>query len=251
MKISVVTVCYNSAATILDTLHSVNAQSHGDVEHVIVDGGSSDLTMELVRRHGRRLGAGRSGPDQGIYDAMNHGLGLATGEVVGFLNSDDMYADAGSLARVAEAFADPSVEACYGDLVYVSSRNTDRVLRYWKSRPHEPGLCGRGWMPAHPTFYVRRRVLERVGHFDLSFRIAADFEFCLRTLDVHRVTARYIPEVLVRMRAGGASNASLRNVLQANREAARAARMHGYPGGLAFFARKLFPKLVQLVRRGP
>lgn len=249
LKISLITVCYNSAATLRDTLESVAAQTHPDIEHIVVDGGSRDATLDLVRDHRRHDGPVVSEPDRGIYDAMNKGLALASGEVVGFLNSDDVLAGPGVLARIAEAFSSPSVEACYGDLVYVSARDPGRIVRYWRSRPYEPGLCRRGWMPAHPTFYVRRQVYERHGGFDLSLSIAADFEICLRLLEVHRLPVTYLPGVLVRMRMGGASNASLRNILRANREVSRALGKHGYPGGLWLILGKLASKLVQLVHR--
>lgn len=249
LKISLITVCYNSAATLRDTLESVAAQTHPDIEHLIIDGGSLDATLDLVRAHRRHPGLVVSEPDRGIYDAMNKGLALATGEVVGFLNSDDVLADPDVLARIAGAFESSPVEACYGDLVYVSARDTDRIVRYWQSRPYEPGLCRRGWMPAHPTFYVRRRVYERHGGFDESLRIAADFEICLRLLEVQRLPAAYLPTVLVRMRMGGASNASLRNILRANREVSRALRKHGYRGGWWPILNKLASKLVQLVQR--
>lgn len=249
LKISLITVCYNSAATLRDTLESVAAQTHPDIEHIIVDGGSRDATLDLVRDHRRHDGPVVSEPDRGIYDAMNKGLAMASGEVVGFLNSDDVLAGPHVLARIAQAFEVPTIKGCYGDLVYVSTGDLGRVVRYWRSRPYEPGLCRWGWMPAHPTFYVRRGVYERYGGFDLSLSIAADFEICLRLLEVHRLPVTYLPGVLVRMRTGGASNASLRNIIRANREASRALQKHGYPGGLLRILRKPVSKLVQLVRR--
>ncbi|WP_130433479.1 glycosyltransferase family 2 protein [Rivibacter subsaxonicus] len=249
MRITVITVAYNSAATIADTLASVASQSHPDIEHIVIDGGSRDGTVELVRARGGRVARFVSEPDRGIYDAMNKGLALATGELVGFLNSDDVYADPEVLARIAHAMRSPAVDACHGDLVFVDPTRPDKVVRYWQSRQHERGLCARGWMPAHPTFYARREAYQRHGDYDLSFRIAADFEMCLRLLDVAGLRSAYIPEILVRMRTGGESTRSLANVLKSNREAARACVKHGLPGGAGFMLRKVVSKLPQLVRR--
>lgn len=246
IKISVITVCYNSAATLRETLLSVAEQTHPDVEHIIVDGGSSDSSLSLVRQYRRHDGPLVSEPDRGIYDAMNKGLALATGDVVGFLNSDDVYADSHVLSRIAEVFAEPAVAACYGDLVYVAASRPDRVVRHWRSRPYRAGLCKRGWMPAHPTFYVRREAYKRHGGFDESLHIAADFEICLRLLEVQRLPATYLPGVLVKMRTGGVSNSSLKNVIRSNQEVSKALRKHGYPAGFLLILRKLAAKLTQL-----
>lgn len=217
MKISVITVCYNSALTIKDTLESVALQSYKDVEHLIVDGGSTDGTLEIIRAwrgHPVRL---ISESDEGIYDAMNKGLALATGDVVGCLNSDDFYADSSVLVKIANAFQDESVDACYGDLVYVS-QDARRVVRYWKSKPFIKGSFAKGWCPAHPTFYVRKSVIDRLGSFDRSFKLAADMELMMRYLERERIRTVYIPDVLVRMRVGGATNQSWKNIVQQNRE---------------------------------
>jgi glycosyltransferase involved in cell wall biosynthesis len=249
MKTSVITVSFNSASTIVDTLHSVNEQTHGDIEHIVVDGASTDDTVALVQRHGQRVAHLVTERDRGIYDAMNKGLALARGEYVGFLNADDFYADCNVLAKVAHAMQPKTVDACFGDLVFVDPANPKRIVRYWRSRRYQPGLCSRGWMPAHPTFFARRSVYERHGGFDLSFRIAADFEMSLRLLDVEGLRSVYIPETLVHMRAGGVSTRSLANVLRANREASQACRKHGLPGGVGFMVRKLASKLPQLAPR--
>lgn len=248
MKISLITVCYNSAATIRDAIESVNAQDHPDVEHLIVDGASTDATLSLVQAHKRRPGPVISERDHGIYDAMNKGLALATGEVIGLLNSDDVLAHPGVLSRIAREFESASIDACYGDLLYLSP-DLGRVVRYWRSRSYRPGLALRGWMPAHPTFYVRSRVYREHGGFDPALRIAADFEICLRFLEVCKVPSRYLPEVLVHMRTGGVSNAGLRNIILSNVEAARALRRHGYPGGPWVITQKMGSKLLQLLLR--
>jgi glycosyltransferase involved in cell wall biosynthesis len=217
MKISVITVTYNSAKTIADTMVSVGMQSYADIEHLVIDGASIDSTLKIVRSHMRPQTRLISESDDGIYAAMNKGLALASGEVVGFLNSDDLYADAYVLEKVANAFQDPAVEACYADLVYVSQDNR-RVVRYWRSRSFIKGDFAKGWCPAHPTFYMRKSVIDRLGLFDRSYKLAADVEFMMRYLERGQIRSVYIPHVLVRMRVGGATNQSWKNIWKQNSE---------------------------------
>lgn len=235
MKISVITVAYNSAATIGETMGSVAMQSYTDVEHLVVDGASRDGTVNIARARSTTRTRIVSEPDKGIYDAMNKGFQLASGEVIGFLNADDLYADADVLARVAIAFQDPAVEACFGDLVYVTGDNR-RIVRYWKSRPYRSGSFARAWSPAHPTFYIRRSAMERLGVFDLSYRLAADTEFMLRYLERGGVQSVYIPHVQVRMRVGGATNSSVGNIVRQNKEILRALRKNQVPYSTACFS---------------
>jgi len=247
MKITIITVTYNSAATVVDTLQSAAAQTHPDIEHLIIDGGSTDETLTLVQSHGAHVARVVSEPDQGIYDAMNKGLAQATGEVVGFLNSDDFYADETVLAKIANAFEDPTVEACYADLVYVTQDNS-RVVRYWKSKPFAKGDFARGWCPAHPTFYVRKSVIERLGLFDQSYKLAADVEFMMRYLERGQVRAVYIPHVLVRMRLGGATNQSWKNIFRQNKEIFSAMRENRVPFSIMWFtANKLISRIDQFI----
>lgn len=249
MKISVVTACFNSAKTIADTLRSVAEQSHGDVEHIVVDGGSRDGTLDLIARTPNRVVHLVSEPDRGIYDAMNKGLRLATGDIVGFLNSDDVYADADSLAQIVQAFSDPAVDACYGDVLFVAANEGSRVVRYWRAGPWRPGRVAQGWMPPHPTFYVRRSIYEQCGGFDLAYRLQADFEMAIRLVEVRKLRLHYIPRTLVRMRMGGASNASVGNVIRGNCEAYRAARKHRLPVGPLFVVRKVLSRIPQFFAR--
>ena len=250
MKISLVTTTWNSAATVADTLRSVNAQTHPDVEHIVVDGGSSDATLAIVREQGRRIATVVSEPDRGIYDAMNKGLRLATGDVVGLINSDDFLAGPVVLAVVAAAFADPAVDAVYGDLCYVARNEPSRIVRYWRSSAFRPGLFARGWAPPHPTLYVRRALYERFGGFDLAYPLAADLELMARFFEIDRLRTRHLPEVLVHMRTGGATNRSLGNIVRQNREIWRALRKHGLAGSMAGFAvRKLASRLQQFATR--
>lgn len=250
MKISVITVTWNSAATVADTLASINAQTHPDVEQIIVDGGSTDATLAIVKAEGKRVGTVVSERDKGIYDAMNKGLKLARGDVIGLLNSDDFLASPEVLATIAEAFADPATDAVYGDLCYVRQHDTSQVVRYWRSGPFRPGAFARGWAPPHPTFYVRRELYERFGGFDLVYSLAADFELMVRFLEVHHVRVRYLPQVLVSMRMGGASNKSLRNVVRGNREIWRALHHHGLAGPmLGWVVHKAFLRGRQFLSR--
>ena len=247
MKISVVTVCYNSVKTIADTLNAVAMQTYADIEHLVIDGASKDGTVEMVRSHANPQIRLISEPDKGIYDAMNKGLAQATGEVVGFLNSDDFYVDAAVLAKIANAFQDPAVDACYADMVYVTQDNS-RVVRYWKSKPFAKGDFAKGWCPAHPTFYVRKSVIERLGLFDQSYKLAADVEFMMRYLERAQVRAAYIPDVLVRMRLGGATNQSWKNIVLQNKEIFAALRKNGVPFSRVWFAvNKVVSRLNQFV----
>lgn len=249
MKISIVTVSYNSAATIVDTLYSVALQTHPDLEHVIVDGGSKDATLQMVHAHGIANRKMVSEPDRGIYDAMNKGLSMATGEIVGFLNSDDIYADPKALERVAQAFRDPNIDVVYGDIVFVAQNDTTRVVRVWKSEPYTLGMCSRGWMPPHPSLYVRKSAYDKHGSYDLAFPAAADFEMALRLLDRAKLKFAYVPFVQVRMRMGGQSTRSLKNIISGSREVSRACQKHGLPGGLIFMIKRLLVKVPQFFRR--
>lgn len=235
VKISVITVSYNSAATIADTVRSVASQTHPDIEHLVIDGRSTDDTVRVVEANRHPHLVLSSEPDKGIYDAMNKGLARASGEVIGFLNADDLFADPGVVARMARVFEeDPGLEACFGDLVYVTEDN-HKVVRYWKSRPYERGSFARSWCPAHPTFYIRRSALERLGKFDLSYRLAADAEFMMRYLEGGGIRSAYIPHVQVRMRVGGATNQSWRNIVQQNREIFQALDKNVIPYSVALF----------------
>ena len=248
MKVSVITAVYNNLGTIAQALDSVLAQDHPDVELIVIDGGSTDGTQAVLRAYADRLAVLVSEPDQGIYDALNKGIARAGGGVVGFLHSDDLFADAGVLSRIAAAFAEPAVEAVYGDLHYVGKDNPEQVVRYWRAGEFAGRRLGWGWMPPHPTLYVRRSVYEQIGLFDTSFRIAADYDFILRLLGRKKRGVRYIPEVLVKMRVGGASNRSLRNIVRKSSEDLRALRSNRV-GGVGALIWKNLSKLPQFLGR--
>ncbi|WP_205508585.1 glycosyltransferase family 2 protein [Longitalea arenae] len=217
MKISIITATYNSAATVRDTLSSVAGQQYPNIEHIIVDGLSKDNTLEIIKEF-THVAKVISEKDNGIYDAMNKGVKLATGDIIGILNSDDFYTSPLILSKVAAAFEDPAVEAVYGDLQYVNATNVNLVTRTWRSGSYKKEYLYYGWMPPHPTFFVRRQVYDKCGLFNTTLRSAADYELMLRVLLKYDVHAKYIAEVLVKMRAGGMSNASIKNRLRANKE---------------------------------
>lgn len=246
MKISVITATRNCVGTLGACLVSVATQSYPHREHLVIDGASTDGTLALLEAHRADLAVLLSEPDRGIYDALNKGIARANGEVVGLLHADDLYADPEVLSRIAAAFADPLVEAVYGDLVYVAKEDTGRVIRYWRAGGFRASRLRRGWMPPHPTLYLRRALYDRHGAFDPRYRIAADYDLMLRVLS--RVTGRvvYLPEVLVRMRVGGASNRSLRQLLRKSREDYRALRTNRM-GGVRALVWKNLSKLPQFL----
>ena len=229
MKISVITVCYNSALTIKDTLESVALQRYKDFEHLIIDGGSKDGTLEIIRiwkGHPVRL---ISESDDGIYDAMNKGVRLATGDVVAFLNADDFYKDANVLGRVAKVMQAERLDALYGDVEFFRPGQQDTVARRYNSGRFTAGRLGWGWMPAHPALFVRRALFERYGVFRTDYRIAGDFEFIARVFKHPELRHRHLPESLVRMQLGGVSTSGWRATLQLNREMMRACRANAIP----------------------
>ena len=247
LKISIITAVFNNKNTIEDCMNSVLSQSHPDLEYLIVDGGSTDGTLDVIREYEERISKYVSGPDRGIYDALNKGLRLATGDVIGFLHADDLYANDMVIERVASEMVKHNVDSCYGDLLYVDKNNTGRVIRHWKSRPYESGLFKRGWMPPHPAFFVKKEIYGKYGCFDTDFKIAADYELMLRFLEKHKVSTHHIPEVLVKMRVGGASNKSIVNLMRKSSEDYRAMKMHNV-GGLATLFLKNLSKIPQFFR---
>lgn len=214
-KISIITATYNSALTIRDCLNSVRAQQ-ATAEHIIIDGLSNDETPEIIKTY-PHISKVISERDLGIYDAMNKGISVAKGDVIGFLNSDDYYAHSEVLKNVIDVFEDNTIDSCYGDLVYFDPVDTTKIVRNWKSGHYHERRFYWGWMPPHPTFFVRRSIYEKYGGFNLNLGSSADYELMLRFLVKHKICTAYLPEVLVRMRAGGVSNVSLRNRLKANR----------------------------------
>jgi glycosyltransferase involved in cell wall biosynthesis len=249
VKISVVTVARNSASTVAGTVESVLAQAFQEIEHIVIDGASTDATLEIVNKVAKGRSKVISEPDGGIYEAMNKGLRLATGDVIGFLNSDDCYADSTVVSQIADVFQDDAVDACYADLIYVSDMRSKRIVRYWRGREYRDGLSLRGWMPAHPTFYVRRRVFERCGAFDTEFRRQADFELALRLLERYKISCVYVPRIWVHMLTGGMSNNSVLGIVKGNVEAYRACAKNGFHVTPMFLVTKLLSRVPQFFLR--
>jgi glycosyltransferase involved in cell wall biosynthesis len=249
-KISIVTVTRNSAATIEDTILSVAGQSYQYFEHIIIDGASTDGTLDIINKHIGNFSKLVSEPDAGIYDAMNKGIRLATGDVVGFLNADDVYSDSNVLDAIANSFENTAVSACFGDLVYMDE-SLSKLVRYWKSQSYQDGLFEKGWMPAHPTFFVRRNVFERYGDFDLTFQLQSDFDLTMRFLSICKIQSIYLPKVLVKMRVGGATNRSITNIIKGNIEAYQICRKNGLKVSHLFIIMKILSRVPQFFSKPP
>jgi glycosyltransferase len=239
MKISIITATWNSESTIADTLDSLASQTYGATEFIIVDGASKDKTISIVQSRNGLINQIISEPDKGIYDALNKGIQAATGDVIGFLHSDDIFASPETLNQVASVFSEESIDAVYGDLDYVSKENTSNIIRHWQSGDFVKNKIKNGWMPPHPTFYMRRKHYLNLGGFDLSYRIAADYESILRYLWQTDMKVAYIPEVLVKMRIGGESNRSLKNIIRKSKEDWRAMKDNGVPPLQAILGKNL------------
>ena len=247
MLITVVTVCLNAADTIAACLASVGGQTWPDVEHIVVDGGSSDGTLAILRDTPHRIRF-VSEPDNGIYDAMNKGVGMASGEVVGLLNADDMLAHAGVLERVAAHLAEEHADCCYGDIVYVKRDDPERVVRHWVAGPCRRSWIPLGWYPPHPTFYARRCLYEKYGGYDTAIPIAADADLMIRLLLRDEIRAAYIPEGLVKMRLGGLSTKRWRTILRQNYWLYRSMRKNGVRPAWLFVLGKIPMRINQCLR---
>jgi len=248
MKISVITAVYNNKETIRDALNSVLEQTYKDIEYIVIDGASTDGTLEIIKEYEDKIDTVVSEKDGGIYDALNKGISNATGDIICFLHSDDIYADKDVLSKVNNVFEKEQVDSIYGDLVYVKKENINKVVRYWKSGEFKQKKLQNGWMPPHPTFFVKREVYEKYGSFDTSFKIAADYDTVLRFLGVEKITTTYLPEVLIKMRLGGASNRSLENLKKKTKEDIKALKKNKI-GGYRTILMKNISKLPQFLKR--
>ena len=226
MKISIVTAAYNSAATIRDTIESVLSQDYPDIEYVVADGGSKDGTVEILKSYGDKI-KWVSERDSGIYEAMSKGVAMATGDAIGIMGSDDFYPDNQAISRVAKAFEESKADSVYGDLYYVDAEDTNKIVRNWQSGKYDRQRFLNGWMPPHTAFFLKKSAYDAYGLYDTSYQSAGDYELMLRMLYKHNVSSFYIPAVLMKMRTGGNSNASLKNRLRANKEDRRAWEMNG------------------------
>ncbi len=246
MKISIITIAYNSGHSIADAIQSVLAQTYPNIEYVIVDGKSKDNTVEVVKSFGDRISKFVSEPDKGIYDALNKGIKMATGDIIGFMHSDDLFASDDIIEKVAALFVKHDVDSIYGDLQYVYKNDTNKVLRYWRSGDFSIRKLRMGWMPPHPTFYVKKKVYDQYGLFNTNFRIAADYDTMLRFLGKYRISTMYLPEVMVKMRVGGASNRSLKNIIRKSKEDMQAIRDNQF-GTVFTLAFKNIRKVTQFI----
>ncbi len=249
MKISIITATYNSHKTLRDTIDSVFRQDYDDFEHIIIDGGSKDGTLDIVREYEPRY-HGRlrwiSERDRGIYDAMNKGIAMATGNVVGILNSDDIYNDESVLADIANAFNNRNIGAVCGNLYFVKQDDVNKVVRVWKGSPYKSFKTG--WHPAHPTFYARRQCFEQFGAFDTSFDVSADFELMLRFIEKGGINIKFLNRYFVKMRIGGESTGSISNIIKGNKNIIRAFKKNGISVSPLYPLYRLLPKLINLLK---
>jgi glycosyltransferase len=239
MKVSLITVTYNSAAYLQDCIDSVVRQRYPDIEHIVIDGGSSDGTLDIIKKYDNHIAKWVSEKDNGMYDAINKGIAMATGDIVGILNSDDMLASNDVVQAIVDSFNDHQLDAVYGDLVYVTKSNTNKVVRLWQGLPYKRYRFRYGWMPAHPTFYLRREIIDQFGGYESHYFTAADYEFMARYLYRYRISAMYLNKLIVKMRVGGQSNVTFKSRLRGNRRDYLAMKKNKIP--LPFLASVLKP----------
>jgi glycosyltransferase involved in cell wall biosynthesis len=247
LKVSIITVVYNGASTLRSCIDSVLSQDYQSIEYIVVDGNSTDGTIDLVRSYGNRIEKFVSEPDRGIYDAMNKGLKLATGDIVGILNADDFYSSREVISNIVDAMKNNMADAVYGDLEYVDAVQNDVVKRSWKSGVYKTGAFLNGWMPPHPTFFLKRSLYEQHGLFRLDMGSAADYELMLRMIHKFGIKLAYVPKVLVKMRAGGVSNSSLKNRIRANQNDRKAWEINGLKPYFFTLWLKPFRKILQFI----
>jgi glycosyltransferase involved in cell wall biosynthesis len=247
MKVSIITVCYNSASTIEDTILSIANQTHQDIEYIIVDGNSKDATLDIIKKHSTTVSKWISEKDNGIYDAMNKGIEMASGEIIGILNADDVFANNNVVENIVKYFNDDTIDALYADLKYVQREDITKVIRFWKSGEYSEGKFFYGWMPPHPTLYLRKAVYQKYGNYRTDMPSAADYELMLRMIHVHKIKLTYYPQVTVLMREGGLSNRSLENRIKANRDDRRAWQVNNVNPKFYTLLMKPLSKILQFV----
>jgi len=243
LKVSIITVSFNSAKTIADTIESVLSQDFPQIEYIVVDGGSKDDTVSIIKRYQDHISHWVSEKDQGMYDAMNKGIAMATGDVIGILNSDDVYMNTHIVSELMELMQSQRAQVVFADLILVDQENPQKVLRYYDSGHFNPNKFKYGWMPAHPTVFVKRELYEAVGNFSITYQIAADYEMLIRILAIQRARYAYLPKPVVRMRSGGASTAGLSRNWILNQEIVRACKENGIYSNMAMLLLKLPFKL--------
>ena len=249
MKVSIITVVYNNESTIDYAIKSVLSQDYPNIEYIIVDGNSSDGTIKKIQSYKDHITYFLSEPDKGIYDAMNKGLKLATGDIIGILNSDDFYADNHIISNIVNEFQEKQIDFVFGDIVFVKPENLDKITRYYRSDNFHPRKFAWGWMPAHPSCFLKREIYEKYGYFKTDYKIAADYEILTRFMAKHGISYSYIPKVLVKMRTGGVSTANLKSNWILNKEIVRACRENGIKTNMPKVLLKYFTKIFQLIRK--
>ena len=250
MKISIITVVRNNASTIKDTIDSVLKQTYSNVEYIVIDGSSTDGTIEIIQGYKKYIKKFISEKYKGVYDAMHKGINLATGDVIGLLNGDDVYFDETVLQNVANAFKKNESDCVYGDLYYVERNNLDEIVRYWKSSKFKKGSFARGWHPPHPTFFVKKEVYSKYGLYDIEMKVSADFDLMLRLLEKYNITSHYLPTILVRMRTGGMSNKTIKNIIISNQSILRSFDKYKIKiNKFMYLIYRLLPKVMQMIRK--
>lgn len=250
MKVSIITVCYNSSATIKDAIESVMRQTYQNIEYIIVDGNSSDNTLDLVNDYKVNIDLIISEPDEGIYDAMNKGIAAATGDIIGILNSDDFYETTDAITRIVEIFSEhKEVDGVYGDVVFVHGENLQKITRYYSSAKFKDWKLRFGWMPPHPATFIKRSVYQKFGDYQLGYKIAADYEIFVRLMLKEQRIFRRIDKTIVRMRMGGASTSGIKSSYVLNREIVRACLSNGIYTNMIFVLTKIPFKLLELIKR--
>ena len=247
MKVSIITVTYNSAATLADTLESVKNQDHPDVEHILVDGASKDNTVKIIQSY-PHVAKYVSEPDKGLYDAINKGIEMCTGDVVGILNSDDFFPHEKVISKMVDAFNNNDVDAVYGDVAFVRPERLDKVVRLYSSKKFNPRKFAFGYMPAHPSFYVKRKFYMNYGLYKLDYKIAADYELLMRFIYKHHLKYYYLPEVMVYMRTGGVSNKTVLSRYVLNKEIVKACKENGVNTNMALISLKYFFKIFEYIK---
>jgi len=249
LKVSIITVTYNSSQTLEETVKSVLGQSYDDIEYIIIDGQSVDNTFEIIKSYGDRISKYISEKDNGIYDAMNKGVSMATGDIIGFINSDDKLNANDCVSEIAKVFQTYNCDVVYGDKIYTESNNTDKVVRYWKAGEYNKNNFKKGWMPPHLSTYIKRDFYEKYGKFRTDFKIAADYELMFRFMYKYNAKSKYLPKIIARMRAGGISNKSLKNILISNYEVYKSWRVNGFSISPFIIVRKPISKTIQFFMR--
>lgn len=247
LKVSIITVTYNCKSTIADTINSIASQTYPDIEHIIIDGASTDGTIDIIKSFGSKVSKFVTEPDKGIYDAMNKGISLATGNVIGILNSDDLLDSCNIIEKIAVTFELEKCDAIIGNVDFIAFNNTDKVIRRWINSPFIKGSFSKGWHPPHPSFYVKKDIYEMYGGFDISLNVSADFELMLRFIEKYQIKVHYLDETIVKMRYGGISTGSLKNIIKGNQNVMKAFNKNDIPVSSLYPIIRILSKLKQFL----